>query len=227
MPSLADAHHGPECLDDTLLTVALRADFAAYDFAIPVAAQPSTDRPTATRLSRLSEVKTLCMRRSKSVPMDKCIYPRLPLLPREKERDHNFLAWVQNEAAVQALGRIVHHRHCMRAPNPDGGVRYLVPDFLVRTQDATYLVDVYARRHPPRRLRTMMAWCDWANALPPEHRGERAWFFAPLAGLPLRDWHRIGGRLCELLAITRVREGYAISPGYCEFAHKSLLTPQP
>lgn len=214
MPDPTDAHDGSECLGDTLLTVKLRPGFAAYDFAIPVLAQPSTDHPAATRLSRLSEVKTLRMRRSKSIPMDKCIYPRLPLLPREGKRNRNFLAWVQNETAVQALGRIVHHHHCMRAATSNGGARYIVPDFLVRTQDATYLVDMYARRHPPRRLRIMTEWCDWANALPPEQRGERAWFFASLAGLPLRDWHRVGGRLCELLAIARVQKGHAISPGY-------------
>lgn len=214
MPSSIDTHDDPECLGDTPLSVRLRTDFVAYDFVVPVPSRSPATHSAASGLYRLSEAGTLRMWRGGSMPTDKCIYPRLPLSSRNEAREHDFLAWVQNEPAVQALGRIVRQHRCLRRAVSDGGARYLVPDFLVRTPDATYLVDVHTRRNPPRRLHAMMDWCDWANGLPAEQRGERAWFFAPLAGLPLRDWRRNGGRLCELLAIARIYKGYVARSGH-------------
>jgi type III restriction enzyme len=167
-----------------------------------------------TGLRRLSDIPALRLRPGcRLVPASKCIYPGLPLSPHDAERERVFLAWAEEDAAVQALGRTGRRHRFVRLTCGDGGPRYAMPDFLVRTPAATYLVDVHARRDPPRRLHAVMDWCEWVNTLPPARRGGQAWFFAPLAGLPLEDWYRHGGRLGELLAFARVRAGYVAGFG--------------
>lgn len=162
---------------------------------------------------RLSEIATLRLHPDRSMPVGKCIYPRLPLSLRDAASERAFLVWARDDTGVQALGRTCHRHRFMRLANGDGGPRYAMPDFLVRTPAATYLVDVHARRNPMHRLRAMMNWCEWTNALPAPRRGEQDWFFAPLAGLPLQDWHRHGDRLGELLAFARVRATYGAGFG--------------
>lgn len=207
------------------ITVKRREDFAVYDFVLPMPSYPhdslmpsSHDPPEsdapACVLRELSEITSLHLRVDDSVPVTKCIYPRLPLRARDAVRERIFLAWAENDSTVQALGRTSRRHRFVRLLAANGGPRYAMPDFLVRTSTATYLVDVHARRHPAQRLRTLMDWCEWANALPLAWRGEKAWFFAPLAGLPLEDRTPPDGRLAELLAFARARAGYVAAFGH-------------
>jgi len=163
---------------------------------------------------RLSDVASLRMRRHASIAVHKCIYPRLPLPRHDDGRERGFLAWMQDDTGVEAFCRL-DRRHAFLHTGPLDGSRprRAAPDFLVRTPMAVYLVDLYPRRAGALRLQAMMDWCERTNALPPAWRNERSWFFAPLAGMPLEDWRRRGGRLGELLAFSRVSAGYVARPG--------------
>ena len=166
------------------------------------------------RLRRLSEIAALPMRRDRSVAVDKCIYPRLPLAHRDDARERGLLAWVQDDDGVEAFCRLDDRHAALHAGDPDAASPWRAPpDFLVRTGTAVYLVDLHPRRDAARRLQTTMAWCERLNALPPAWRGERAWFFAPLAGRALDDWQRHNGRLAELLAFARIGAGYVARAG--------------
>jgi type III restriction enzyme len=161
----------------------------------------------------LSEVTALRMHSGHSMPVDKCIYSRLPLSRHNAACERDFLAWVQEDRGVEAFCRLDRRHAFLRVGGHQGHLGGAPPDFLLRTPIAVYLVDLHARRGSFPRLQAMMEWCTRANALPPAWRGERAWFFAPLAGLPLEDWHRRGARLGELLAFSRAQAGYVAPPG--------------
>lgn len=148
-----------------------------------------------------------------SIPVDKCIYPRLPLSRSNAARERDFLAWMQEDAGIEAFCHLDRRHAFLRMGARQGRLRRAPPGFLLRTPFAVYLVDLHPRRDSFSRMHAMMDWCTQANALPPAWRGERSWFFAPLAGLPLEDWHLRGARLGELLAFSRVQATHTASPG--------------
>jgi type III restriction enzyme len=85
-----------------------------------------------------------------------------------------------------------------------------IPDFLVRTHDAIYLVETKAQEqvsHPnvQRKLKAATTWCARINALAPEQRGGREWHYALVGESLCRDWREKGARLGELLAFSRAR----------------------
>jgi type III restriction enzyme len=85
-----------------------------------------------------------------------------------------------------------------------------IPDFLVRTADAIYLVETKAQEqvsHPnvQRKLKAATTWCERINALDAELRGGRVWHYALVGESLFYDWREKGARLSELLAFSRAR----------------------
>ncbi|HRK79171.1 MAG TPA: DEAD/DEAH box helicase family protein [Thiobacillus sp.] len=162
---------------------------------------------------RLSEVPKLMMRESSSLPVNKCIYGRLAFPIRNGGLERAFMEWAQADAGIQAFCKISENRHTfarLRYVKEDGLPAFYLPDFLVRTESAIYLVETKAQQqttHPnvQRKLKSATAWCERINGLPPEQRDGLPWHYVLLGESQFRDWRSKGARLGELLDFARVR----------------------
>ncbi len=168
---------------------------------------------TEVRHRALSEVPTLTMRESSSVPAIKCIYERLPFPARNGGLERAFLEWAQADAGIAAFCKISETRHDfarLRYVKEDGLPAFYSPDFLVRGEAAIYLVETKAQeqvRTPnvQRKLKAATSWCERTNALPPGERSDLPWHYVLLGESLFYDWRSKGARLADLLAFARVR----------------------
>lgn len=85
-----------------------------------------------------------------------------------------------------------------------------LPDFLVRTQDAVYLVETKAKEqvfnlNVQRKLKAALAWCERINGLSVEQRSGAPWHYVLLAENVVYEWQTKGARLAELLNYARLR----------------------
>ena len=123
------------------------------------------------------------------------------------------MEWAQADSSVAAFCKISETRHefaRLRYVKEDGLPAFYSPDFLVRTENAIYLVETKAQQqttHPnvQRKLKAATAWCERINELAPEHRDQRDWRYVLLGEAIFHDWRSKGGRLAELLDYARVR----------------------
>ena len=168
---------------------------------------------TEVHLRRLSEVPRLMMRESHSVAVAKCIYTRLAWPARNGGLERAFIHWAQADTQVQAFCKISENRHTfarLRYVKDDGLPAFYSPDFLVRTEDAVYLVETKAQQqtiHPnvQRKLKAALAWCERINGLSSDQRGGAPWHYVLLAENVVYEWQGKGARLAELLSYARLR----------------------
>jgi hypothetical protein len=138
-----------------------------------------TTGETEVHLRRLSEVPKLMVRESASVEVSKCIYERLGWPSRNGGLERAFIYWAQADSLVQAFCKISENRHTyarLRYVKDDGLPAFYSPDFLVRTENAVYLVETKGQEqtiHPnvQRKLKAALAWCERINNLTEEQRG--------------------------------------------------------
>ena len=184
-----------------------------FGLALVRAEERSTVGATEVRHRRLSEVSKLMVRESASLEVTKCIYTRLPYPTRSGGLERAFIEWAQADAGIEAFCKISENRHDfvrLRYVKDDGTPALYIPDFLVRTADAIYLVETKAQEqvsHPnvQRKLKAATTWCERINALDPQQRGERQWHYALVGESLFHDWLQKGARLGELLAFSRAR----------------------
>jgi type III restriction enzyme len=165
------------------------------------------------RHRRLSEVAKLTVRESASLPVNKCIYERLPYPSRSGGLERAFIEWASADSGVEAFCKISENRHDflrLRYVKDDGASGYYIPDFLARTGDAVFLVETKAQQqvsHPnvQRKRKAAVAWCERINTLPEALRGDRVWHYALVGEAQFHDWRQKGARLGELLDFARVR----------------------
>ena len=163
---------------------------------------------TEVRYRNLSEVPKLMMRESNSLPVAKCIYERLPIPARNGGLERAFIEWAQD-----AFCKISETRHDfvrLRYVKEDGLPAFYSPDFLVRTEQAVYLVETKAQQqttHPnvQRKLKAATAWCGRINGLAAELRGSMPWHYVLLGETAFHEWRSKGARLGDLLNYARVR----------------------
>lgn len=161
----------------------------------------------------LSEVSKLPMRGSASIPVKKCIYPRLPYSRRSGGLEKAFMEWAQADGGVEAFCKINEHKHDfarLRYLKEEGLPAFYYPDFLVRTANKIYLVETKAQgqlNHPnvQRKLKAATAWCERINALEGAQRTMREWSYVLLGEAMFYEWRDKGGRMAELLEFARVR----------------------
>ena len=84
------------------------------------------------------------------------------------------------------------------------------PDFLVRTEQAVYLVETKAQQqltHPnvQRKLKAAAAWCSRINDLDAAERGGLPWHYVLLGEAAFYEWRSKGARLSELLEFAKLR----------------------
>ena len=84
------------------------------------------------------------------------------------------------------------------------------PDFLVRTDDAVYVVETKAQsalsdENVQRKQRAALAWCRADQRARPEQRDDRDWHYVLLGESIVREWHKKNVRCSELLEYAQLR----------------------
>jgi len=163
----------------------------------------------------LSEVPRLTMRESFSLPVNKCIYPRLPYPSRNGGLELNFMEMANHDGAVEAFCKINEQKHDflrLRYIKEDGLPAFYSPDFLVRDAATVFLVETKAQEqlaHPnvKRKRRAALAWCERINTLDATARMGREWHYALVGESLFYEWREKGATLPELLNFARLRDG--------------------
>ena len=153
------------------------------------------------------------VRESHSVEVNKCIYTRLGWPSRNGGLERALIHWAQADTQVQAFCKISENRHTfarLRYVKDDGLAAFYSPDFLVRTDSRTYLVETKAQAqtiHPnvQRKLKAAVAWCERINPLDAELRGGLPWHYVLLSEDAVYEWQGKGARLVDLLDFARLR----------------------
>ena len=160
-------------------------------------------------------MKTIPVRASASVEVDKCIYPKLPVPSKSGGLERLFIGWADQDSRVEALLKVHEYRHdFLRRPylKADGMPAQYSPDFLVRTDTDVYVVETKAQsavsdENVKRKQRAALAWCEQLNQLPAEQRGDLEWHYVLLGESIVREWHAKNVRASELLDYARLRKG--------------------
>jgi type III restriction enzyme len=184
-----------------------------FGLALVRAEEHTTSGSTEVRHRHLSEVTRLMVRESASLEVSKCIYTRLPYPARSGGLERAFIEWADLDTGVEAFCKISENRHDfarLRYVRDDGMPAFYIPDFLVRTDDAIYLVETKAQEqvsHPnvQRKLKAATTWCERINTLDAAQRGDRRWHYTLVGESLFYDWREKGARLGELLTFSRVR----------------------
>jgi len=166
------------------------------------------------RYRRLSEVLTLTMRESHSLIVDKCIYLRLAYPARNGGLEKALIEWANADSGVLAFCKLSETRHDfarLRYVKEDGLPAFYAPDFLLRTEQAVYLVETKAQgqvssSNVQRKLKAAAAWCERINALPEHQRNGLPWHYVLMGENVFWDWRNKGERLATLCAFAKVRD---------------------
>lgn len=160
----------------------------------------------------LSEVKTLPIRSTFAVDVNKCIYPRLPFPSNKGGLEKRFIQWVDRDTKVEAFCKIHEHRHdVMRRPylKADGMPAQYSPDFIVRTDHFVFVVETKAQsalsdENVRRKQRAALAWVEQINTLEPHQRMELEWAYVLIGEEFVKTWESKGMRASEALEMARL-----------------------
>ncbi len=160
-----------------------------------------------------SEAKTISVRQSSAVDVDKSIYPKLPIPTKAGGLERTFLLWADADSKVEALIKVHEYRHAfMRRPylKADGMPGSYSPDFVVRTAEDVYIVETKAQsalsdENVARKQRAALSWVEQIASLPPEKRFNRRWHYVLLGESTVYEWKNKNARATELLEFARLR----------------------
>ena len=161
----------------------------------------------------LSEVKTIPVRSTSCIEVNKCIYPKLPIPTNKGGLERRFIEWVDKDTRVEAFCKIHEHRHdFMRRPylKADGMPAQYSPDFIVRTETDVYIVETKAQfalsdENVLRKQRAALSWVEQINTLQPHLRMDAAWSYVLLGEDFVKSWESKGMRASEALEMARLR----------------------
>lgn len=165
------------------------------------------------RHALLSEVRTIPVRANFAVEVKKCIYSKLPYPSNKGGLEKRFIEWVDKDTRVEAFSKVHEHRHdFMRRPylKADGMPAQYSPDFLVRTDDAVYVVETKAQsslsdENVKRKERAALSWVEQINALESHQRMGCQWFYVLLGEDFVKTWEAKGMRASEALEMASLR----------------------
>jgi type III restriction enzyme len=195
-------------LDDVALDI---AGVFATKLTEVLASQTVAQAEVRYRL--MSEVRTIPVRTSSYVDVERCIYPRLPIPTNKGGLERAFIEWAKRDTRIEALIKVHEYRHdFLRRPylKADGMPAQYSPDFLSRTEDTVYVVETKMQsalsdENVLRKQRAALAWCEQLNALEPEQRGDREWAYVLLGETIVREWERKNACASELLDYKKLR----------------------
>lgn len=186
---------------------------SVFALSLRKAEDKQTYGDTQVHLRFLSELTHLTVRESASVEVSKSIYERQGWPSRNGGLEQTFIYWAQADSHILAFCKINETRHTfarLRYVKEDGLPAFYSPDFLVRTENAVYLVETKAQEqtiHPnvQRKLKAALAWCESINNLSEIQRGSPPWHYVLLGEDTVKDWKDKGAHLAELLHYARLR----------------------
>jgi type III restriction enzyme len=160
----------------------------------------------------VSEVDEITVRASASLEVTKCIYPRLGYPTHGGGLERDFLQWADADGNIEAFVKLHEYKHdFMRRPylKADGMPAQYSPDFLLRSRDSVFVVETKAQSglsdvNVRRKQRSALAWCSRINALDPQQREHRSWFYVLAGESGLRNHMNNGGTLLDYLNIARL-----------------------
>ena len=195
--------HGETAATGDLMVAGLRADADAFEIALPVLyAQHQTHE------DRLCDLPHLILRARQSMPVRKSVYTHAGWTAHDSGLRRAFLECAEYDPAIESHCLLDPRRHAARIRDAllAQGIPPLgLPDALVRTADAVYLVEFLpscpAQPQPPNPgERALMRWCAHANALPPFQRQHQRWHRVQLQAPLFWSWKRSEGALSALLS---------------------------
>ncbi|TRX73614.1 DEAD/DEAH box helicase family protein [Pseudomonas mangiferae] len=180
-----------------------------FALALVCAERRRPGQPARVQTRSLSEVAQLTVRAGEVLAVRKCLYTHLPLPGRHTGLERAFIEWAECDTGIRAYCRISEQRHpFVHLPylREDGRPARYSPDFLVRGERATYLVETKAENqlnHPDvrRKAAAAGAWCARLDAVPEARPDGLPWRYALVGEALFHDWRRRGARLEDLLAL--------------------------
>lgn len=162
---------------------------------------------------KLSEIRSIKVRSSTAVEVSKCIYPKLPIPTRAGGLERLFIKWADGDSQVRALAKIHEYQHLfLRRPylKADGMPGSYSPDFLVRTDEAVYVVETKAQsalsdENVRRKQRAALGWVEQINALPPDKRRDQEWHYVLVGETTVKEWHSKNAQVQDMLEFARLR----------------------
>jgi type III restriction enzyme len=177
------------------------------------AEETATTADAEVTYRHLSEVPKLTMRESASLPVEKCIYPRLPYPSRSGGLERAFMETADRDGSVDAFCKLNEQKHSftrLRYVKEDGLPAFYHPDFLVRCGEGIYLVETKAQGqvntpNVKRKKRAAVAWCDRINTLTPEQRSNAEWHYVLLGEQVFYEWRDKGASIRDMLEYAKLR----------------------
>ena len=139
---------------------------------------------------KLSEVPRLMMRESKSVELDKSIYPRIGYQIKGGGFERDFMIKVLNPSSEVLSYSKLDRRHRLKITYRDhtGILRNYEVDFIVKTKDKMYLVETKADKdigspNVAVKVLAATAWCEQASTVSPpsENNQPQSWEYLLLS----------------------------------------------
>jgi hypothetical protein len=186
-----------------LIVTGLRADAGVFEIALPSVCEEQTE---GTDL--LSDVPRRILRARQSMPVRKSVYTHAGWSAHDNGLRRAFLECAECDPGIESHCLLDPRRHVVRIRDRllAQGISPLgLPDALVRTADAMYLVEFLpscpAQPQPPGQCaRALMRCCARTNALPATQRQHRHWHRVQLQAPLFWSWKRREGTLSALLA---------------------------
>jgi hypothetical protein len=202
---LAARDEDPHVIDATgdLIVIGLRADAEAFEIALP-----GMGDGQAECMERLSDLPRRVLRARQSMPVRKSVYTHAGWSAYDNGLRRAFLECAECDPGIESHCLLDPRRHAVRIRDRllAQGISPLgLPDALVRTVDAVYLVEfVPSCPSQPQASgpceRALTRWCAHANTLPPTQRQLRYWRRVQLQAPLFWSWKRRDGALSALLA---------------------------
>jgi type III restriction enzyme len=161
-----------------------------------------------------SEVPSLRVRESFSVPYVKTIYERLPYPSNRGELEHSFMDYCDTDSLVTAFVKISEVYHWFARllyVRTDGILANYYPDFVVKTADCLYLVETKAQRdlrdeNVGQKMRAALDWLGTINQLDADDREQRQWKYCLLGENLYHTMKKNGASIPEILDVAALTE---------------------
>ena len=163
---------------------------------------------------KVSEVVSLRMRETFSVPTSKTIYERTPYPSHSGGLEKGFIEYADSDSGVEAFVKLIVEKHYFvrfRYLKEDGMMAQYHPDFMVRGNNGKiYIVETKAQdqiSHPNVQKKQVSArnWIERVNRLPLEMRSNATWEYVIIGDAFFHDWRDRGASVIEMLEFAKLR----------------------
>lgn len=161
---------------------------------------------------RFSEVTTLKMRESYSLPLEKTIYERTQYPSHGGGLEKAFAEFVDRDAEVERFIKISETQHSFASIyyiRTDGLMATYHPDFLVATKEKVYIVETKGNdkvndKNVRQKQSATIEWTRKINGLKPEERMNREWDYILLREDDFYSLSANGATITDICNLNRV-----------------------